>query len=261
MWPVLFHIGSFPIYSYSAFVVLAYLACLGYGLWEAKRQKLDPAHVVDVSLWLFGCGMLGARLLFIMIEYPRFLADPREIYRLWNGGLIYYGGLGGAVLGGVYYLKRHGLPLGTWSDFLAPTAMIMLVVGRVGCFLNGCCYGKIAPELPWGVVYPASHPALGLAQYPVHPAPLYESLSALAIVLILVGLSRRRHFPGQVFWSMVLLYSLARFILENFRGDPRGVVPGLGLSTSQGISLAAGSLSIVVLFRLYRRSKREAPTR
>jgi phosphatidylglycerol:prolipoprotein diacylglycerol transferase len=257
MRPVLFHIGTFPVYSYSVLVALAYLAGLSYALGEAKRLKLDPIHVVDVSLWLFICGILGARFLFMIVDYKRFIADPREVYRIWNGGLVFYGGLAGAVLAGVVYLKRHNLPLGLWSDLLAPVAMISLAVGRIGCLLNGCCYGKLAPGLAFGMVYPPFHPELGLAQMPVHPTPIYESLAALIIFLVLVIMSRHKKFQGQEFWSMVLLYAVARFTIEFFRGDPRGMIPGLGLSTSQGISLLAAPVALFMLALLYRRSGRE----
>ncbi|HUT52791.1 MAG TPA: prolipoprotein diacylglyceryl transferase [bacterium] len=254
MRPVLFHIGSFPVYSYSVFVALAYLAGLGYALLEARRLKLDPVHVVDASLWLFVFAIVGARVMFMIVDYRRFIDDPREIYRIWNGGLVFYGGFIASVLAGVVYIKRHQLPLALWCDLLAPVAMINLAVGRIGCLLNGCCYGKFAPGLWWGIVYPPSHPALGLAQMPVHPTPIYEVLAVLIIFGVLVLMSRHKKFQGQVFWAMVLLYAVARFILEFFRGDPRGTAPLIGLSTSQGIAVVAGATAIIMLAWLYRKS-------
>ena len=246
--------GSFPVYSYSLFVVLAYLAGLGYALLEAKRLRQEPVHVIDLSLWFFLAAILGARVLFIIVAYDRFMAHPLEMLKLWKGGLVYYGGLFAAVLAGLAYLKRHGLPLGFWSDLFAPVAMLVLTVGRIGCFLNGCCYGKIAPDLPWGVTYPVSHSFLGPAQYPVHPTPIYESLATLIIFIFLVWLSRRKRFQGEVFWSMLLAYAAARFVIEYFRGDPRGTVDVLMLSTSQAISLVAAAASIFMLVWSSRRA-------
>lgn len=254
MRPVLFHIGSFPVYSYSAMVVLAYLASLLYALAEAKRLKFDYANVIDLSLVFFVFGILGARLLFVIVDYQRFIADPREIYRVWNGGLVFYGGLAGAVTAAAVYIKRRRLPLGKWADLTAPTAMTTLVFGRIGCLLNGCCYGKVAAGLPWGIVYPASHPALGLHRYPVHPTPVYSSLAALLIFIVLAVMERHKRFDGQVFWSMILMYSASRFIIEFFRGDPRGMIPGLGLSTSQGIAVLGALSAGIILFRLFRKN-------
>jgi phosphatidylglycerol:prolipoprotein diacylglycerol transferase len=232
---------------------------LAHGYREAKRLGLDPIHVVDLSLVLFIFGIAGSRLFFILLDYKRFVADPREIYRIWNGGLVWYGGLIAAVFAGVIFIKKRGLDLGVWTDLAAPTAMIALVFGRMGCLLNGCCYGKVAADLPWGIVYPVSHPApIGLAQVKVHPAPLYESLAALVITVILVMVSRYKKFHGQVFWMMIILYAIARFILEYYRGDYRGTVTLAGLSTSQAVSVVAGLAAVVMLVHLYRRARVEA---
>jgi len=258
MRPVLFHLGSFPIYAYSVFVVLAYLAGLTYGWLEGRRLRLDLTHVADLSLWLFVGGIAGARLLFVVVDYPRFINHPLDILRIWQGGLVFYGGILGAGLSGLLYAKRHRLPRAVWADICGPVAMISLAIGRIGCFLNGCCYGRPAPNLPWAVVYPVSHPALGLAQIPVHPAPLYESLVSFILFGFLVVLSRRKRFNGQVFWTMVGLYSIARFGLEFFRSDPRGSIHALGLSTSQAISILGLAVSVYYLSRLWRRSRRVA---
>lgn len=256
MKPVLFHIFDFPVYSYSVFVVLAYLAALGYGYLTAHRRGLDTLHVIDVSLWLFIGGIAGARIMFVAVDHKRFLAHPLDALKIWQGGLVFYGGLAGAVIAGFLYLRRKKLEPWPWADLIAPTAMITLAVGRIGCFLNGCCYGKIAPDLPWGVVYPVSHPALGLAQYPVHPAPLYESGAAVIIFAVLALLQARKRFDGQVFWAMVLLYSAARFPLEYFRGDPRGKV--LFLSTSQAMAVVGVVAAVVFMAVLSRRSRHQA---
>jgi len=260
MRPVLFHVAGFPVYSYSVFIVVGYLASLGYALWEARRQRQDPALAVDVSLAMFIAGILGARLLFVLVEYRLFLEQPLEALKLWNGGFIFYGGLIAATLAAVVFMKRRGLAVGFWSDLLAPSAMIALAMGRIGCFLNGCCYGRIAPNLPWGVVFPPSHPALGLAQYPVHPTQLYESAAALLIFLFLVALVPRKTFSGEIFWLMVLLYAAARFGLEFLRGDPRGNVPLIGLSTSQAIAAVTFVAAGASLLHLRRRARRQART-
>ena len=258
MRPVLFHVAGFPVYAYSVFIVVAYLAALAYALGEARRQRLNPTLMVDFSMVMFIAGIVGARLLFVLIDYRIFLDRPLEALKLWNGGFIFYGGLIAATLAAVIFMKRRGLAVGFWSDLLAPSAMISLAAGRIGCFLNGCCYGRIAPDLPWGVVYPPSHPALGLAQYPVHPAQLYESLAALLIFLFLVALIPRKTFPGEIFWLMVLLYAAARFGLEFLRGDPRGNLPIFGLSTSQAIAAATFIVAGGFLLHLRRRARRQA---
>lgn len=237
------------------FVVLAYLAGLTYGWREARRMDLDTAIVADISLWLFVGGILGARVLFVIVAYKHFLAAPLDVLKIWQGGLVWYGGLAGGVAAGLIYLRRHALPIVFWSDLLAPMAIIALAVGRIGCFLNGCCYGAPATWLPSCFTYPASHPALGLAQIPVHPVPLYESAACFTIFGFLVWRLRHRRFPGQVFWNMALFYAIIRFGLEFLRFDQRGVVPLLKLSTSQTISIAVAVLSVFFLVRLKRKAQ------
>ncbi len=253
MKPILFHVGSWPIYSYSAMVAAGYLAGLAFGWIEARRLGQDVANVADISIVMFIAGILGARGLEVIIFYKRFVDDPLEVFRIWNGGLTWYGGMIAGILAGAVFIRIKKLDLGLWADMCAPAAMLMLGIGRIGCFLNGCCYGKVAPDLPWGVVYPATHPHLGLYQYKVHPTPLYSSAAAFILFGYLAWRSRRKKFDGEIFWQMVFLYAIARFSLEFFRADHRGALTLLGvtLSTSQIISLAAGAVAAGLFLRQY----------
>jgi len=248
MKPVLFHVLGFPVYSYSAFIVLAYALSLTYGIIAAKKLGYEPVHVIDVSMVIFVCGIVGARLLFVIIAHKRFADSPLDVLKIWQGGLVWYGGLLGAVAGAMLFLKFKKLPLWEWADLLAPSAMTTLFMGRIGCFLNGCCYGRIAPDLPWGVTYPMAHPAHGLHQTPVHPAPLYESLAVMLIFIVLVPMLVKKRFQGQVFWSMVLLYSIARFVIEFYRADPRGTI--LWFSTSQAVGIVGVVLAVAFMLLL-----------
>jgi phosphatidylglycerol---prolipoprotein diacylglyceryl transferase len=240
MRPILFSLGSFPVYSYVVFAVLGYLAGLAWAWREARRLGYDPIYAADLSLVIFAFSFIGGRAMGVIVAYRQFLLHPLDAFKIWEGGFVYYGGLIGAVLASAVYCKLRRLPMGVWGDICAPTAMSTLVFGRIGCLLNGCCYGKAAPNLPWGIVYPPDHPVfrLGLGQVKVHPSPVYEALACLAIFLILAVLSRRKRFEGQVFFTMFILYSLARFGLEFFRGDPdRGRIAFLHLSISQAVAI------------------------
>jgi len=136
--------------------------------------------------------------------------------------------------------------------------MIALAIGRIGCFLNGCCYGSPAPAwLPWKVVYPEERMRFHLQGIPLHPTPIYSSITAGVIAGFLIWRSRHKRFEGEVFWLMLLLYSLARFLLEFVRGDPRGGIASLHLSTSQLISLPTFFLSISFLLKNYFKSGSE----
>jgi phosphatidylglycerol:prolipoprotein diacylglycerol transferase len=256
MHPVLFKVGSIPVYSYSVFVVLAFFAGFLYAYLEARRIHEDPDKVVDLALYIFISAIIGARILHVTVEWGRYVHDPIAVFKIWQGGLVYYGGFILAIITCVVFIKYHKLELGKWSDLLAPVAVISLAIGRIGCFLNGCCYGKAAPpDLPWAVVYPPAHMPLHLAGVPLHPTPIYSSIAAAIIAGFLILLSRIKRYNGQVVWTMFLLYAATRFILEYFRGDPRGHIQALNLSTSQAIGIPIMIISAIALIYLEIKSR------
>ncbi len=256
MKPVLFYLGTLPIYSYGVFLVMGYVSCVIFGWMEAKRLKQDPIHVIDLSIIIFVAAIVGARLLFVIVAYERFLEAPLDALKLWKGGLVFWGGLLLAITLAMVYIKRMKLPFWLWADLAAPTAMLSLIFGRTGCLLNGCCYGAIAPDLPWGIIYPVGHRTLGLYQTKVHPTPVYSIIAAATIFLILNVIQRKKRFEGQTFLALVILYSAARFTIEFFRADFRGTVAYINLSTSQTISLALGVAALVAMVMMISRTRR-----
>ena len=264
MYPVLFKLstpfGELPLYSYSVMVVVAFLAALAYTCFEARREGENLDRVVDLSFWIFLFSILGARTLHVLVEWRSFVGHPLDIFKIWQGGLAYYGGFFAAILACLVFIRYHRLPLAKWTDLLAPVAVIDIGFGRIGCLLNGCCYGRPAPNLPWAITYPAGRLPLALDGIPLHPAPIYESLVGFLLLGYLVWLQRRPHRPGQVVWTMVFGYAVARFIIEYFRADPRGGLSRLGLafSTSQLIAIPLALLSLLALVWIFLRP---APSR
>ena len=252
MHPIIFQFGKFKIYSYSLMVVIAFFCAFFYAWFEAKRLGEDRERVIDFGLLIFISAFVGARLLHILVNWRIYFRDPIRIFKFWEGGLVFYGGLILAVLVCVAYIKIFKLNLARWADILAPCAMIALSIGRIGCFLNGCCYGSPAPSwLPWKVVYPTNVMPLHLAGVPLHPTPIYSSIGAGIIAGILFWKSRHKRFEGEIFWLMLTLYAVDRFILEFFRADPRGGIPSLHLSTSQIISIPCFLLGVCFLIKGY----------
>lgn len=258
MKPILFHVGSFPIHTFGLLVALGFVT----GLWAASRKAraagLNPELPYDLAPWLIGGGLLGARLLYVISYWQRdFAGQPfGEIFALWKGGLVYYGGLLGATVAGVIVVLRRRLPLWRVADCLAPGIALGQVFGRVGCLLNGCCFGREA-AVPWAIRYPATHSTFPLL---VHPAQVYESLLNLAFFAALMGLHRRRKFDGQVFAAYLIGYAFIRSFAEYFRGDYEVISrPVAGVftpgQTTSGLILAAG----LVLFCLRRRGKAPKP--
>src|SRR5262245_41777352 len=196
-------------------------------------------------------GIAGARILSVLAdghlqEFVNLCTDPEkvrpgaerdclEVFKFWHGGLAYYGGFLAAAPAGLWYAARKRLGVLRGADLTSPCIALGLFFGRIGCFLNGCCYGKEC-ELPWAVKFPGHAGRL-------HPTQLYEAAAALVISTVLYYVVRpRKRIDGQVFGAFLVLYGVARFLIELVRADDRGIL--LGLSTSQWISIplvAAGA--------------------
>jgi phosphatidylglycerol---prolipoprotein diacylglyceryl transferase len=253
--PRLFDLGPVSIYAYGVMLAAAYLAGLQLAIVRGRARGLEPGRVMDLGIYVIISALLGAKLLLVLTDVRYFTANPDELFTLVRSGGVFYGGLIAAVLVAVWYLRRHKLPLWTVTDVFAPGVALGHVVGRLGCFLAGCCYG--APTtVPWAVTFTHPEAAANVGTplgVPLHPTQLYEAGAELLILGLLLGFERKgRPFPGRTFWSYMLLYAVSRFFIEIYRGDPRGTVFDV-LSTSQFISVILVPLSVFMLWRLSRR--------
>jgi len=252
MHPVLLQIGLLSIKSYGTMLVLGFLLALYLAVRRARKEGIKPDIIINLSFILLITGLAGARVLEIMVNFSYYLNNPREILFLPRGGLVFYGGFIVAILFGVWYLKRKGLPVWKIADIIAPSIILGKAVGRLGCFLAGCCYGK-PTTLPWGVTFenPQSLVPPELRGIPLHPTQIYHSMGDFLIFVILIIVYPRRRFDGEVFWLLAIIYAGTRFFLEFFRGDiARGFI--LTLSTSQFISLLLIPFSAFMLWWLHR---------
>ncbi len=247
MFPILFHLGPLTIRTYGAMVAVAFLASLQMARIAARARRIGETFLLDLVALLILSGLLGARLLYILVNISYFREHPWESVKVWEGGLVFYGGFLLAALVGVIFTRYRGYAVAEVADILAPALALGQGIGRWGCFFAGCCYGKPTP-LPWGVRFtdPASLAPLGVQ---LHPVQLYESTGNFLIAALLWSLLRRqKESHGRIFWLYVLLYGLLRFAVESLRGDDRGPVHG-GLAPSQIIALLAvlvsGSIFLV----------------
>jgi phosphatidylglycerol---prolipoprotein diacylglyceryl transferase len=245
MHPVFFEVGPLSIHTYGVMVALAFLAALRLSRATARVEHLNQTVVLDLVALLVLSGIIGARIFYVLVNIGYFLQNPWQVFAIWHGGLVFYGGFIVASIAGVFFVRKRGISVGRAADCLAPCIAIGQAIGRWGCFFAGCCYGK-PTNLPWGVEYrdPLSLAPLGIR---MHPTQLYESFADLLIGLFLwLYMTRDRHDDGQIFWLYVLLYGTVRFAMELLRGDDRGATLG-GLYPSQVISLGAMLLACSVL--------------
>jgi phosphatidylglycerol:prolipoprotein diacylglycerol transferase len=219
MHPIAFQLGPLAIHWYGVMIALAFLAGLWTATRRARRENISGETIADVVLWLMVGGILGARIVYVTTYWKdEFAVQPlSEIFMIQHGGLVYYGGLIGATIAGFIYIRWKKLPLWKTADVLAPSVALGNVFGRIGCLLNGCCYGR-PTDLPWAIRFPADNP-LHPPTTPVHPTEIYDALNNFILYLLLAWLFRRKKFDGQIFATYLIGYAIIRTVMEYFRGD------------------------------------------
>ena len=251
MFPTILTIGKISLHSYGLFVALGGMVAFFLARAEARRKNIDSEKISDLVFYLLIAGILGARLFYVFTNLEIYTKHPLEFFKIWNGGLVFYGAFIVALPTLLIYVKKNALPLGKILDIMAPALALGHVFGRIGCFFAGCCYGA-ASDLPFAVVFTRPD-SLAPLHSPVHPTQLYSALSNLAIFSVLWFLRKRTRMDGQLFWIYVLIYAVARFFIEMFRGDFRGdFIFGL-FSPAQAIAGIMAMMAIVCLTILKRR--------
>jgi len=253
MYPRLLELGPITVYTYGVLLAAAYLLGLKFAMVRARSRGLDSARILDLGIYIIISALVGAKLLLLITDFQTFKNDPRELLTLARSGGVFYGGLILAVTVALWYIRRVGLPLWTTCDVFAPGIALGHVVGRFGCLFAGCCYGKPTSK-PWGITFTDPFAAANVGtplNTPLHPTQLYEAGAELLILVVLLATERRgKPFPGRTFWSYMMFYGISRFIIEFYRGDPRGTI--WLLSTSQFLSLIIVPIAMIMLAILGR---------
>ncbi|MBN2565508.1 MAG: prolipoprotein diacylglyceryl transferase [Candidatus Eisenbacteria bacterium] len=259
MRPILFTIGSLPIRSYGVMIALAFLV----GIWIARRRfrvrGLNPDVVIDLSVLLILTSVAGARAAYVLVRWDYFRDNPLAIFKIWEGGLALYGGITVGVIVGLAFFARRGISVWRGADLMTPSLAMGIAIGRVGCFLNGCCFGQPC-ELPWAVSFGpgsiAGHQYPGL---PLHPTQIYESLIALGIFLITLAVERKKPFEGFLFWLFVALLALSRFLVDPLRHyDTESILlrtRTFELTNNQMMGIGLIILSLSFMIHLSRRGR------
>jgi phosphatidylglycerol:prolipoprotein diacylglycerol transferase len=264
MHPELFQIGPVHLRSYGLLMALAFVVGTFLGLREARRLGLDEDKVVNVILVTLVASVLGARLLYVLEHLAEFRREWTSALALWQGGLTLYGGIVAGTFAGLLAARRMGLPVWVVADALAPALALGTVFGRVGCFLNGCCYGQPTSR-PWGVVFPRdSFAYLEFGDRPVHPSQLYNALAGLLLFAVFQLLRKRMRVPGVLFWSFVAAFALVRIPLDLTRAyEVNAVLLRVGaveVTESQLMSVGLALFAGLMILRLRRAVPLAGPT-
>ncbi|MGE0862428.1 MAG: prolipoprotein diacylglyceryl transferase [Vicinamibacterales bacterium] len=261
MHPILFSAGPITIYSYGVLLAGAYLAGLWLAVRRARAAGIDGNRIMDLLIWVIISALVGAKALLFVVDFEHFTSSWEEFTTLLRSGGVFYGGLIAAILVTIYQLRKHRLALWPSADLFAPGIALGYMVGRLGCLMAGCCYGK-PTDVAWAITFtdPAASFNVGTPlNVALHPTQLYESAAGLVLLVAMLLIEKRPgSFPGRTFWSFAFMYSVLRFIIEFFRGDDRGLVFDM-LSTSQFISVVLGPVSLFMLWYLGRANRPAAP--
>ncbi|MFG0331974.1 MAG: prolipoprotein diacylglyceryl transferase [Maioricimonas sp. JB049] len=266
--------SSFPIFGYGFMLLIGFLCAVWFAYRRAEANGMDRETILDAGFWILVCGVVGGRLFYLLQYGQHILAGKsggdllRAVIDLRQGGLVLVGGMVGGSIGYFtfcYLRKQSPLQL---ADVLTPSIFIGIAFGRLGCLLNGCCYGD-ACTLPWGITFPAgSVPFNSLAErgfldpqafatYPVHPTQIYSAINGFVLAFVTAMYFPRRRHDGDVFALACILYPISRFLIEFLRND-EGSQLGTGLTISQLYSL--GILAAGITLALFL-SMRGAPVR
>ena len=239
MHPIIFKLGPFTIYSYGLIIVLAFIVSTFLLVRQAKQYGLNPDLIFNLSFIILVSGIIGARILYVILNLRFYLSNPVEVIMLSHGGLAWFGGLISGTLACTIYLKYKRLDVYRIFNLVIPYVALGQAIGRVGCFLNGCCFGK--ESLRFGLYFPVHNKIL-------IPTQLYSSFALLLIFAILRTKQIQTHKKGEIFYLYLLLYSLWRFFIEFFRADTRIFI--FDLTIFQIFSIAVFVFSLVMLLKI-----------
>src|ERR1035437_2973172 len=230
MHPILFKLGPLEIRVYGLLVAIAFLTAIYLASMLAKKRGYKEDVILDLGLVIIISSVIGARLLYVLVWWNYFAALPLEILKVWEGGLVFYGGLIGAFIGGIAWIRHKKLPVLDIADMCVPFVALAHAIGRIGCYFNGCCYGAVSEHC--GVIFPTIGDSLKH-----YPTQLYESvLNFLNFVILILFFRNTKRKTGDVVFMYSFNYGVIRMCMEFFRGDPeRGFI--LNMSTSQFISI------------------------
>jgi phosphatidylglycerol:prolipoprotein diacylglycerol transferase len=257
-----------PIHSYGVMLGTAMIIGWFLAMRLAKQDGIPAETAGNIYMWTAVWSIVGARLLYGVTMPSQTLQNPLGIFKIWEGGLVAYGGMIGGFLASWYNCRKAGIPLLRWADVSAPAVVLGTAITRVGCLLYGCDYGR-PTSVAWAIQFPKGSPAFNdqlkdlklpqgaTASLPVHPTQLYEMAAGLFLFGLLMYLRRVRKFSGMPFLGWVIGYGILRSIIEIYRDDQdRGFVFGT-VSTSMFIGMVSTVLGVALLIALLKRYRQD----
>ena len=268
MSPIIFKLGPILIYSYGLMIGIGVVMVMWSSERSAKKEGLNHLKILDLMLVVFLASFVGGRLVRVSLDWSNYAYDILKIFKIWEGGFDFYGGLILALPIGIWYLQRNKLPVLNTIDLVITYVPLAHAFGRVGCFLEGCCYGTLT-TVPWAVRFPkwfsAQDGIIGTPAFiqhvnmhliessatlslPVHPTQLYSSLYLFIIFSILVILRKYKKFDGEILSAYLILYATARFFIEFLRVDAQRIFFDISLYQLCSIAFFISGIILMIVF-------------
>lgn len=262
MRPFLFHIGGVGIPSFFFMIMVAMFAATWVSLRFARREKLSEVAILDLSIIAIVASMLGARIFHVLVEAPEYYWEsPIRVLYFWQGGFVSLGAFIATILSWLVYLKVKKLNIAQYLDVAGNIAPVIIFFVRIGCFLNGCCYGKPATHWP-SVVYdnPSSTACLmGFCHVPLYPTQAFFMLNAVVMFIAMIVVRKYRTAYGQVGAAFLMYEGVSRFFIEFLRGDDdRGVYFNGAISTGQIVMVLFFVAGLAMWIMVSKKKKHEA---
>jgi phosphatidylglycerol:prolipoprotein diacylglycerol transferase len=255
MHRTLVELGPLAIRSYGVMLAIAFWVGIELSMRLARKRGLDSTSILDLGIVVLISSVVGSRLLYVVTHLSEYQHDPTGVFKVWEGGLTFYGGLVAAVIFGIAHLRRSGAPVLVATDVVAPQIALGIAIARIGCFLNGCCFGR-ETDLPWACEFPPdSQAGWVLAGKSLHPTQIYSSIANFVIFLILWRLLHRNLRAGTVFYSFLVIYGVWRLVIDFFRYyEPSmyGNLGGAAVTWNQALSVGLIGIGTALLLRLRR---------
>ncbi|HEX5030968.1 MAG TPA: prolipoprotein diacylglyceryl transferase [Candidatus Eisenbacteria bacterium] len=261
MHPTLFHIGSFQIHTYGLLLAIGFLIAIQIFVARGVRRGIPEDQLHTISLVILILAIVGGRGLFVLTHWSDYAKDWLGVFRLWEGGLMLYGGYILAIAGGIWYVRRAKLPVWRIGDAAAPAMALGIGIGRLGCYFNGCCFG-LPTHLPWAVTFPpGSYASYAFPGEAIHPSQIYLALAGVFLFGLLLAMDRKHHFDGWLFWTAVAIDAVFRFGIDFTRYyDSTSYLGRLGPLSFNINQILSAILFITALVMLRVLSRRPAPS-
>ncbi|MCJ7821621.1 MAG: prolipoprotein diacylglyceryl transferase [Armatimonadetes bacterium] len=251
MFPTLFRIGPVDVHSYGTLLMVGFLSAILLSRRQARRMGLSADLPLDLGVWVLVAAVVSARVTFVALNWGYYSPRPAEVLYIWRqSGLSFHGGLLGGVVAGLLFSWRRGLSFWTVADMVAPGIALGYAIARIGCLLNGCCYG-VPTELPWGMTFPL-YPDSQITTDPSHPTQIYAALGSLAILALLLWARNRLTVPGRLFLLYLMLYSVLRSGIELLRKGATADIAFDSVTQAQVASAVIFTVALLAFILLAR---------